>query len=340
MFIKKNIKILVLGLSFAILPVTIKGMEINTNKIRLNNEISTKGEKLLEENTEEIEEQEDEDFEYLSRKEVDNKIFILEENIEKLVKLKETTNNRILKETVKESINNTSDFILELVEENINKIINENLKNIKNWKIYDYLKSLKNYKKILINIKKETTIINLLDKINELINKINNKLPTLFKIYMLKTEKENLKNYKNSTDLSFERNIEFLKNFEQELIDLEKETHNDEINIILANAKNKVPKLLTNLYEKYYEKYIEKLKNKNINSMTIYEIKQQKDFLKKAQNTLNNLKNSTNNLEKINKLNMLINEIFKLIEKLDDIENIKQKDNFNINKSEFKQKFE
>ena len=48
MFLKKNIKILVLGLSFAILPVTIKGMEINTNEIRLNNEISTNDKKLLE----------------------------------------------------------------------------------------------------------------------------------------------------------------------------------------------------------------------------------------------------------------------------------------------------
>ena len=334
MFLKKNIKILVLGLSFAILPVTIKGMEINTNEIRLNNEISTNDKKLLEKIEKKIKKQENKDFEYLGRGEIDIDIFVLEDIIEDLVELKERTNNRITKEAAKELLNRSSNLIVSLLEQNINEIINENLKNIEDWKIYDYLNSLKDYKKMLINIKKETTKINLPTKINELINKINNKLANLFEKYILKTEKENLKNYKDFTDFGFERNIEYLENLEQELINLEKETHNDEINIILNNAKNNIPKLLYNLYEKY----IEKLKNKNINSMTIYELKQPKDFLEKAQNTLNNLKNSTNNLEEINKLDILINEIFKLIEKL--IEKIKQKDNFNIKKNEVKQKFE
>ncbi len=338
MFLKKHIKILILAISFATLPTTINAMEIKTNRALSQQELkeNEKFLKKIREIKDEIEEIENEDFKYLNRVEIELDIFTLEDIRIALKKLKETTNVRIIRDEIKKLIMKSSGLLLALCEKNINFMENKNFKNINDLEFYSYSNSLKCYKEILIKIKIEIPSLNTNNKIDKLIDKTHNILLNLFENSTPKLINEDLKNYENYTQFGLERHITFLKYFEKELTNSKKNFPNNKSGGILNNTKNIIPKLLINSFKKY----ISRIKNENFKNMTICEINKQINYLKEEKTNFTYLEDKMNDLENKNNISSLIYEISNLIEKLETVKDVKQKQYINIKKNEIKQKFE
>ena len=383
MFLKKNIKILVLCLSFAILPVTIKGMEKEPNKIiysknsrknkkllkKLKKEITElknkniemkpnenikhklkdkelskkitkiaelenrniktrsnktpdnlffiKDQKLLNEIKTEINEIEDKIFENITRENAKFKISILGADRENLEELKEKTNDENIKNEIKDLIARSSSLIVILCRKSIDILEKEILdkkdnENMNTSIIDSYIKRLKEYKEKLIETKGKTSNKDLINNIDDLMNKISSVLENLFKeIIKIVLNKINNLLYDKNKDwnfLTFDTKLYFLENIEEEITNFIKENSNIKNVEILNNAK-----IIDDLIIKIYEKYITNLKETRFDDMVKFEIDGNIKLLNKGEKTLTYLKDKPTNLENKDRINKLIDDISSLI---------------------------
>ena len=383
MIFKKNIKILILCLSFATIPLTIKGMEKEPNKIiysknsrknkkllkKLKKEITElknkniemkpnenikhklkdkelskkitkitelenrniktrsnktpdnlffiKDQKLLNEIKTEINEIEDKIFENITRENAKFKISILGADRENLEELEKKTNDENIKNEIKDLIARSSSLIVILCRKSIDILEKEILdkkddKNMNTSIIDSYIKRLKEYKENLIETKGKTSNKDLINNIDDLMNKISSVLENLFKeIIKIVLNKINNLLYDKNKDwnfLTFDTKLYFLENIEEEITNFIKENSNIKDVEILNNAK-----IIDDLIMKIYEKYVTNLKETRLNDMIKFEINNNIQLLHKGEKTLTYLKDKPTNLENKDRINKLIDDISSLI---------------------------
>ncbi len=188
---------------------------------------------------------------------------------EELLNLKKETN---FKKTI-DSINNELNNINKLNDElNIKKIklhtkeIEKNLENIYINNFGCYINDLNSYKQKLLTLKEETNneetknfINNTLDNINNLSDEIFTKI---FKIYMKNSKIQDSKNiYINNTE-EYQKYVNTLKFYKEELLNLKKETNNEEttdnINDILNDIDESIIKAVKLEVDKLEKEYLKK----------------------------------------------------------------------------------
>ncbi len=178
--------------------------------------------------------------------------------------------------------------------------------------IDSYIKRLREYKEKLIQTKGKTSNKDLINNIDDLMNKISSVLENLFKeIIKIVLNKINNLLYDKNKDwnfLTFDTELYFLENIEEEITNFIKENSNIKNVEILNNAK-----IIDDLIIKIYEKYITNLKETRFDDMMEFEINNNIQLLHKGEKTLTYLKDKPTNLENKDRINKLIDDISSLI---------------------------
>ena len=240
-----------------------------------------------------------EDLENMSAIPFEINIYILYNYKEILTKIKEELNDskitNIIDNLINNSKNDISNFLIKIIEIYLKKLKKENFKNLFEplivWNKH-HINYLKNCKKILMDIKKETSNKETANKIDELIIKLKEDIPSLIiKLEEGNTKKEDLK---TKTENKIENNIN------KNEIKINPEKQNTQ-----PTLENKIKDIETTLNEIENNIKTEKEKN-NLNMYIIH----------KYINNLPTLKHSLEYVKKEDSKGKFENIIDKLIDKI------------------------
>ncbi len=284
MFLKKNIKILIVALSILTFKNSINAMEnkppieFETAKGPKNNGTIEEGMKKIEEK---IDKMEEEKFENISQDKINDNIKKLKIYNSCLINLNNKTKNIDIKNKIEEienKINNLmkkyEDYIIKIkkneeyineVETTLKKMENITFENLSQNVVNDNIKKLETYKSDLVNLNNKTENIDIKNKIEEIENKINNLMKKIKKETIDPAEQKEieeiekyLNNMKknncdgNSTLIVFSENIYNIENLNKNILKLEQLEKKD----LPKQIKEKITTLKSGIKE-----FKEKLKN-------------------------------------------------------------------------------